>query len=274
MMRRCAILCVISLALLPARAQEEGQEAGPPKPIPAEVKAALSKLLPSGPAIRFYSSDMYEYMDGGADIYHVYGVVALAHQELKQGQSEITADIFDMGNPLNAFGIYAAERAPDYHFVAVGAEGYREEGTLNFLQGRYYVKLSGSGGLDKLAAAISQKIGGGRSMPGLLDLLPPENRVARSEKYLVQAPEGHEFLAPALSAEYLVGGKKATLLISVAANAAEANDRLERLKKHYARMGKSSDVFFTQGRYTVLIPRPPSDTAALRKALAQRLASR
>jgi hypothetical protein len=274
MKRCCTLLCLISLVLVPAlRAQEEG-EAGPPRPIPAEVKAALSKLLPAGPAIRFYSSDMYEYMDGGADIYHVYGVVALAHQELREGQAEITADIFDMGSPLSAFGIYAAERSPDYHFVAVGAEGYREEGMLNFLQGRYYVKLSGSGGLDKLAAAISQRIGGGRAMPALLDLLPPENRVARSEKYLVQAPEGHEFLAPALSAEYLVGGKKTAVLISIAASAAEANDRLERLKKHYTRIGKSPDIFFAQNRYTVLIPRPPADTAALRKALAERLASR
>jgi hypothetical protein len=266
-----ALLCLMLMAALPSlRAQEEGEAAGPPKPIPAPVKARLTKLLPPGP-IRFYSSDLYEYMDGGADIYHVYGVVAVAHQESNTGKTAITADIFDMGDPLKAFGIYAAERSPDYHFVAVGAEGYREQGLLNFLQDRYYVKLSGSGDLAKFAAAVSAKIGGGRSLPAVLDLLPPENRVPRSEQYLVQAPEGHEFLAPALSAEYVLGGRKTKVLISIAANAQEANGRVERLKQHYRRVGKTADVFFAHGRCAVLLLAPPGDIAEFRKALEARL---
>ena len=46
-------------------------------PIPAEVKTRLGALLPKGGnAVRFYSSDLYRYMDGGADIYLKYGLVA------------------------------------------------------------------------------------------------------------------------------------------------------------------------------------------------------
>ena len=50
-----------------------------------------------------------------------------------------------MGNPLNAFGVYAAERSPEYKYIPVGAEGYISEGVLNFVQDRFYVKLSGFG---------------------------------------------------------------------------------------------------------------------------------
>ena len=41
----------------------------------------------------------------------------------------------------DAFGMYAAERAPGYNFLDIGIEAYRNEGILNFLQDRYYVKL-------------------------------------------------------------------------------------------------------------------------------------
>src|ERR1039457_3038690 len=129
-MRRAPMVCLLlGAALLPAlRAQ----------PVPVEVKARLAALLPNGKAaVRFYSADLYQYMDGGADIYLKYGLVALAHREYQGAGAEMTADVFDMGGPLQAFGIYSAERSPEYHFIPIGAEGYSSESTLNFLQGRY-----------------------------------------------------------------------------------------------------------------------------------------
>jgi hypothetical protein len=148
--------------------------------IPAAVKTRLAALLPNGknPA-RFYSSDLYRYMDGGADIYLKYGLVAMAHRDYRIAGVDMTVDVFDMGSPLQAFGIYSSERSPEYHFVDIGAEGYSSETTLNFLQGRYYVRLSAFGegaaaALDKFAREISRKIGGDRSLPALPDMLPRE----------------------------------------------------------------------------------------------------
>ena len=240
-----------------------GQQAS----IPAEVKTRLGALLPKGKgAARFYSSDLYRYMDGGADIYLKYGLVAMAHREYKRAGVEMTADVFDMGGPLQAFGIYASERSPEYHFVDIGAEGYSSESTLNFLQGRYYVRLSAFGdgaapALLSFARAISRSIGGDRRLPGLLDVLPRENRVARSEKYVVEAPAGHDFLAPALTAVYRFDGKATTLVISLAADAREANQRVEQLQRYYQRSGGDT-IFFARGRLAVLCLHPPAGAAA------------
>jgi hypothetical protein len=272
-------LC-FAAALLPAlRAQQP--------PIPAEVKVRLAALLPNGrnPA-RFYSSDLYRYMDGGADIYLKYGLVALAHREYHPAGVEMTVDVFDMGGPLQAFGVYSAERSPDYHFIPIGAEGYSSESTLNFLQGRYYVRLSAFGdraasALDNFARAISRSIGEDRSLPPLLDILPRENRVARSEKYLVQAPAGHDFLAPALTASYRFDGQVTSLVISLAVDAREANQRVEQLRHYYLSSGqvapepdlgpdagRTSDprqgevIFFARGRYAVLCLHAPAGAAA------------
>jgi hypothetical protein len=252
-------LCFVA-ALLPAlRAQQP--------PIPAEVKTRLAALLPTGrnPA-RFYSSDLYRYMDGGADIYLKYGLVAMAHREYKNAGVDMTVDVFDMGGPLQAFGIYSAERSPEYHFIPIGAEGYSSESTLNFLQGRYYIRLSAFGDgaapeLDNFARAISRNIGGDRSLPALLDILPRGNRVARSERYVMQSPAGHDFLAPALTASYRFDGKVTSLAISLAADAREANQRVDQLRQYYSRSG-GDVIFFARGRYAILCLHPPADAAA------------
>jgi hypothetical protein len=254
---RGPIVCVVLAAAL------WGQQA----PIPADVKTRLGALLPGGgDAARFYSSDLYRYMDGGADIYLKYGLVAMAHREYKRAGVDMTVDVFDMGGALLAFGIYSAERSPEYHFIDIGAEGYSSESTLNFLQGRYYVRLSAFGDgaaavLDNFARAISGSIGGDRSLPDLLDILPRENRVARSEKYVVQAPAGHDFLAPALTASYHFDAQATSLVISLAADEREAAQRVEKLRQYYSQSG-GDVIFFARGRWAVLCLHPPADAAA------------
>jgi hypothetical protein len=258
---RGPIICLfLAAALWPVlRAQQP--------PIPAEVKTRLAALLPNGKnRARFYSSDLYRYMDGGADIYLKYGLAAMAHCEYKRAGVEMTVDVFDMGGPLQAFGIYSAERSPEYHFIPIGAEGYSSESTLNFLQGRYYVRLSAFGdgaepALDTFARAISRNIGGDRSLPALLDILPNENRIARSEKYVVDAPAGHDFLAPALTASYRFDGQVTSLVISLAADAHEANQRVEQLRRYYLRSG-GEVIFFARGHYAVLCLHAPAGAAA------------
>jgi hypothetical protein len=255
-MRGATVCLVLAVALW-------GQQA----PVPAEVKTRLGALVPKGgDAVRFYSSDLYRYMDGGADLYLKYGLVALAHREYKRAGVDMTADVFDMGLPLQAFGIYSAERSPEYHFIDIGAEGYSSESTLNFLQGRYYVRLSAFGdgaavALDSFARAISRSIGGDRSLPALLDILPSENRVARSEKYVVEAPAGHDFLAPAMTASYRFDGKATTLVISLAADEREAEQRVEKLRQYYSGSGGDA-IFFARGRLAVLCLHAPADAAA------------
>lgn len=275
-------LCLAFFLALAGRAQDV---------IPGAVKAKLGTLLPDGRsegvpksgATQFYSSNLYQYMDGGADIYLTYGLVAMAHQEYQGGGIDMTVDVFDMGDPVKAFGIYAAQRAPTYHFIPIGTEGYSSELTLNFLEDRYYVRLSAFGdkgtvALEKFARSISQNIGSRKSLPAVLKVLPAQNRVPHSEQYLVKAPAGLNFLAPALMATYTFDGQETALYISLAPNAREAGLRVERLREHYARSGevnpepdlgpgaaRTSDasqggvIFFARGRYAVLCLHAPAE---------------
>jgi hypothetical protein len=252
------------------------------------------KLGGAGPGERrFYGSDLWTYIDGGAEPYHGYGMVAMVHQEYKIKDTELTIDVFDMGDPLSAFGIYSSERAPEYKYLDIGAEGHGEDAALDFLQGKYYVKLAavrenGSAAplLATCAGQISKRIGGGKSMPEGLKLLPAANRVAHSEKFVKTAPLGHSFLAPAYLAFYTLEGKQSTVALSLAANRAEAQSRAEQLGKYFTKLGKLAPrpdlgpgaslgstsyegevVYAVRGRYVVLVVNPPADRGGFLKTL-------
>ena len=144
--------------------------------IPRALRARLAALLPDakafggkpgGPAA-YYSADLYEYIDGGAEDYHRRGFVALIHREYEAAGTEITVDIYDMGRAANALEMSRVERSPDCRPVAIGAGGYATERMLNFTQGAYFVKLRASsetGGvaaaLEKAARGVSGRVGRG-----------------------------------------------------------------------------------------------------------------
>lgn len=244
----------------------------------------------------FYNpKTLYQQIDGGADLYLLYDFKSLLHQDFKSGAAELTVDIYDMGRTENAFGIYAAERSPAYKFVAIGAEGYRDKGVLNFLQDRYYVKLSGSGAnadglLDQFARLLAGRIGGTRTLPALLEKLPREHRVPHSEQYVRKDPLGHAFLAPAYVVTYAQAKQESKLVVSVANSAQEAQSRSEQLAKHFKQSGECASapelgeggirarnnyegrlIARTQGRYLIALLNPPENGAEILKAVARSL---
>jgi hypothetical protein len=265
-----------------------------------QLLSFLAEPLPGrataqAPPTFYKATSLYQYVDGGADTYLLYDFQILLHQDFKSGAAELTADIYDMGKPEDAFGMYAAERSPTYKFVPIGVEGYQSAGTLNFLQGRYYLKLAGSGAkadalLDQFAHILSQRIGGTRAMPALLEQLPREHRVKRSEQYMRKDPLGHAFLAPAYVVGYDWGRQESKLVISIANDVAGAKARLEQLAKHFQETGEcvaaaelgaggirarnsfeGSVMARTQGRYLIVLVNPPQNGAEILNKTAQSL---
>ena len=254
----------------------------------------LSALLPAQSAVTFYGPDnLYTYMDGGADAFLLYDFKLLLHQDTRVNDTDLSIDIFDMGTPENAFGMYASERSPSYHYITMGGEGYDNEGILNFLQGPFYIKLAafGTGAdpvLKETAASISARIRTAGSFPAPLTLLPGTGRKPHTEQFILKDPLGHPFLAPAYLARYDTSQQESTLLLSIAADPTEAQKRLQLLAAHFKKTGRcdpapefgegairASNTFegkaiaAAKGRYLLLLLNPVGDSL-LREAL-QRL---
>jgi hypothetical protein len=237
------------LLLLTAAAAAQSPSGNAPPQSDQQLRQLIPDPVPAGAAAQsdpaFYKPDtLYKYIDGGADAFLLYDFQTLLHQEFRVREVELTVDVFDMGTPENAFGIYASERAPWYNFIPIGTEAYKNEGILNFLQGRYYVKLAAFGEgndsvLEQFARGLSAKIGDRGSFPDLLQQLPQTHLRHRSEQYLLKDPLGHPFLRPAYLATYNLENQDSMLLISVAADEAEAQQRLKLLDQHFRESGKS-----------------------------------
>ncbi len=268
--------------------------------VPSQTKEKLHGLLPDANKLgleamgqpTFYGTDLYEYINGAADAFHMYDFAALIHQDYTVKEAAVTLDIYDMGKTENAFGMYASERSAESDFLLIGAEGYGADWGLNFCQGPYYVKMSVlnkyagiAGVLEALAQGVSDRIKTGKSLPDVFALFPTENKKPHGEKFVRRAPLGHEFLAPAYMATYAPGGKESNLVLSQTATEEQAREQTRRLEEHFRKSGKVSSapglgsnaflgssryegevLFVLRGVYTVLLINPTADGEAFLKS--------
>lgn len=137
-----------------------------------------------------YTPDnLFEYINGGAELYISYGFKELLALRYKQGEdNEIKIDIFDMGRSVDAFGVFvhSAETPDD----GIGQGSEYAAGLLNFWKDRYYVSILAYPEtpakrelvLD-LGNRIAAAIHADGPLPPLLKRLPEENRIPHSTRY-------------------------------------------------------------------------------------------
>ncbi len=164
---------------------------------------------------QFAPDKLYEHIDGAAENFLACGFELLAVQNyVNERKQALTAEIYFHGTHENAFAIYSSERPQAGAYLALGSEGYHEEGVLNFISDAYYVKLNafdlgaeGDGALRSLAEAIVARIGGHNALPSELAAFPAAGRVAHSERYILGNFLGHEFLGAAFVVDYERDGR-------------------------------------------------------------------
>jgi len=207
--------------------------------------SSLTKLVPKVEPWKlieapktYLPESLFEYIDGAAESYLSYDFRELLVAQFQKPGTEatLTLEVYDMGDVTNAFGIFGAERYPENPAIDIGDAGYLEGETLNFMAGRFYVKLLSFGlagetaGVlktfaSKTAAAAGEKGG----LPGILSCFPEENLVPRSEKYIKKNFMGYEFLGNGYEATYKVGQKDFQGFLVLADSRQDAEKRLGQL---------------------------------------------
>jgi hypothetical protein len=160
---------------------------------------------------RVYTPDnLWDLINGAAESYISYDFLDLhlADYEKPSGLV-IHTEVYRHSSNRNAFGIYASERSPEYHFLDLCIQGYREEGILNFISGPCYVKLysTGSGpevqaSLTQIAKALCRHLQQDNSWPELLMYFPEQGRLEHSEYFIRENFIGLDFLHHAFTVEY------------------------------------------------------------------------
>ena len=213
---------------------------------------------PSGEIQTFSADDLYQYIDGGADLYLTYDFQDLEVLEY-QNEKEATAtvEVYRHKTPYDAFGVYSQERPPTPELLAVGAQGYRGEDFLNFVTGAYYVKISTykAGGevrevLISFAKKVAENLGEKAELPSLLKSFPEEGKIRNSEKFVAKNFLGYSFLHTAFTVEYVVGAKKFQVFIIESENKSESRNMIET----YLRQNGKTVNDIVEGRFTLSDP--------------------
>jgi hypothetical protein len=160
-------------------------------------------------------ANLWDLINGAAESYLSYDFVDLHLGDYEHSSGTVIhAELYRHSSMVNAYGIYTAERSPDYSFINVGAQGYLEEGVLNFLSGQFYVKLysTDSGNevqeaLQMIGQQISGHLGQDNKLPELISLFPAEGQLPYSDQYIRENFIGFEFLHSAFTVEYEGGFK-------------------------------------------------------------------
>ena len=206
----------------------------------------------------FAPKNLYEYIDGAADLYLASDFEELNVAEYEnEKKASVAVEVYRHRTAEDAFGIYSQERLPDGNYLSVGAEGYIDQHILNFVAGRYYVKINsfntGSEDRDVLrlfAGKMADSLGEKRGLPSLLSAFPAEGKKNRSEKYITRNFLGYPFLHAAFTADYESAGRKFKLFLIDAIKADEAGNILQQ----YLRQVKNPEKGLSEGRYTLADP--------------------
>ena len=176
----------------------------------------------------FNKDNLYEHIDGAAEFYLSYGFESLQVASWKSDGSELTVEVYDHGDPLHAYGIYSIERSAKAETSPIGLEGYSDATTLNFVTGKFYVKINSTllekvagFSLKSFATEFSKTLCSNPEYPKIIGLFPKENLEPNTCQYIPTEFMGLGFLGSAVRAKYSLNGADVTLFIIEKADRAE-----------------------------------------------------
>jgi len=162
---------------------------------------SIQKLLPAnselspwhmdGPPAIFKGKSLFEYINGGAEIYFEYGFKQTVSQAYINDDESLMADIYEMKNPQAAFGIYSIQRDYGNSGLGIGDDGTEFEDRVAFWKDRYLVSImknnpekTENAALRQFAQRIASRITKSAAPPKVLAYLPQKGMIPRSRGYI------------------------------------------------------------------------------------------
>lgn len=147
----------------------------------------------ASPVAKYDKENIFDYIDGAAELYLAYDFRLVATAEYQDGESSIIIDVYDMTVPENAFGIYSLSRYEGANYVDIGNEGILTDANLDFWKGRYYCKLIAfdvskkyQDEVVKFGNELASRIKDAGNEPNILSVLPENDIVEKSEKFFTR----------------------------------------------------------------------------------------
>ncbi|MGD2184724.1 MAG: hypothetical protein PVI71_01300 [Desulfobacterales bacterium] len=221
-----------------------------------DLRACLPQEITGWAAVSqdriFDPKTIFSYINGGAEVYKAYNMrQCLSRRYAKTGGPAIILDVFDMGAPQDAFGVFTHDT--DGKVVDIGQDARFRSGWLSFWKHRYFVSLyaeeetaAAEKAVNALGRAVAACIPGKGAKPDILLKLPAEGLESENIRYLHHPTilNYHFYLSDenilnispetkAVLANYQRGKETARLLLISYPDKKRAKKSRDRFLKHY-----------------------------------------
>jgi len=237
----------------------------------------------SGPVRSYVADNLFEYMDGNAEGYLIYGFLRMTGIRCKSGQNTLVIDVSEMTDADAAYGIFSANRDPKQPIAPIGMGGQVLPRKATFAKGAYYVEISASpegdhsAALQGFVAGMEKHIEGRSTPPQALSWFAEEKLV--SARLIPESVLGLRALKRGYVAQYEAG--KAFIVMEESVESASAV-----MKKLRSRLGDTTPAavgdeafqakdqylgglcFFRKGRYLAGYSNLPDAQSAVARAAA------
>lgn len=146
--------------------------------------------IKSGKERHFSKETLFNYINGGAELFLEFGFKNLSGQSYKKGDAEINLEIYQMENTDAALGIYLKKCGKETPDKEINARNSFDRYQLTIVKGCRFIQINNFSGREEnkspmlsLAAVILAQITDGK-FSNLLNILPRENLVSGSELIL------------------------------------------------------------------------------------------
>jgi len=233
-------------------------------------------------AARHYTADnLYEYLDGAAEGYLLYGFKQLQGVTCAAGENSVVIDASEMADAEDAYGLFLSNRDPRAPLEKIGMNGQVTSQRSAFAKGNFYVELTATPDNDHtpalraFTAALEQRITGRATPPDEIAWFVPEKLAAI--RLIPESVLGLAELRRGYVAEYDSG--KAFVVTETSGDAAHMV--LEKLRQHFpqARPVQIADeaiiaqdkylgwiCFFRHGKFVAGYANAPDESTARTKA--------
>lgn len=152
----------------------------------AAAAAPTCALVPGwtqkGDARSYTADNLFEYMDGNAEGYLIYGFAKMQGVTCEKGGATFVVDLSEFADADSAYGMFSANKDPNQPQVKLGAGGQIVPRRAIFVKGKYYFEIAAepeadhSAALREWTAAAEKTIEGSSSLPAAMSWFPEEKR--------------------------------------------------------------------------------------------------
>ena len=195
---------------------------------------------------------LFEHINGQAELFLKYGFqksVFAIYQSKKSRENQIEIDIYDMGNVLQAFGVFSRFRNEDRP-GGFGLDSYLDDHSAFFYKGKFFVMVyateSNPDLMSQFSKLIALKISDPSPPPKEISYFPRNGLKPGSIQYFSEGLLGHQFFKRGFQGSYMEGEKEFHLFLAIFKDSQEAMNALKFYKDDLSKKGKVSSESLIQ----------------------------